>query len=212
MSCRIDHLVITAPDLDSGAELVRRSLGIPLEQGGEHPRMGTHNRVLKLGNAVYLEVISPNPDPDAPKPERPRWFELDRMQPGRPPRLATWAARTTDIRSTLASSSEPLGHPEAMSRGPLSWLIAFPEDGSLPLGGVAPAIIEWRTDHPAGMLREVGCSLVRLELFHPDAGRISGLLESLAIEGNVSVASLRSGEPPHLVAHILTPSGPRTLR
>src|SRR3954469_9291740 len=101
---RIDHLVVTAPDLRSGIELVRNALGVEPQPGGKHAPMGTHNLVLKLGPSIYLEVISP--DPGAPSPGRPRWFELDE---GRPPRLAGWVARTSDIRATAARASEPIG-------------------------------------------------------------------------------------------------------
>ncbi len=66
MPCQIDHIVITAPDLGAGAELVRRSLGVMPQAGGEHARMGTHNLLLKLGDSLYLEVIAPNPN--APEP------------------------------------------------------------------------------------------------------------------------------------------------
>jgi hypothetical protein len=44
--------------------------------GGVHEKMGTYNRVLKLGQGCYLEIIAINPK--AQKPERPRWVELDR--------------------------------------------------------------------------------------------------------------------------------------
>ena len=210
MGCPIDHLVIAASDLGAGADFVRRSLGVRPQPGGEHARMGTHNLVLKLGDSLYLEVIARNPK--APQPGRPRWFELDDLKPDTPPRLATWAARTDDIRSTLAGCSEPLGEVEAMTRGELDWLITIPLDGRLPLGGVAPALIEWRSQgHPASRLRETGCALLRLEAFHPEAARISTLLESISVEGEISVAPLRAGTRPYLVAHIQTPNGPRTL-
>ena len=209
-ACQIDHLVVTAPDLAAGAEHVRRSLGVTPQPGGEHARMGTHNSVLKLGDSLYLEVIAPNPE--APDPGRPRWFELDHLKPDTPPRLATWVARTGDIRSTLAVSSEPLGNVEPMSRDRLSWLISISPDGSLPLGGVAPALIEWRTQpHPATRMQDAGCSLIRLEAFHPEAPRLSALLRSLSAEAAISVAPLPAGKRPHLVAHIQTPGGPRTL-
>jgi len=210
VGCQIDHIVITAPDLVAGAELVRRSLGVRPQPGGEHARMGTHNSLLRLGESLYLEVISPNPD--APKPGRPRWFELDEVKPDTPPRLATWVARTDDIRSTLAACSEPLGNVEPMSRGELNWLITIPSDGSLPLGGIAPTLIEWHTEaHPAARLREAGCSLVRLEAFHTEAPRISALLRSISVEAEISVAPLPAGKRPYLVAHIQTPNGPRKL-
>lgn len=190
-------------------EFVRRTLGVMPEAGGEHPRMGTHNFFLKLGDAVYLEVISPNPN--APKPARPRWFELDHQESNTPPKLATWVARTTDIHSTLAACSEPLGNVEPMSRGQANWLITIPGDGSLPFSGIAPTLIEWRTEHPATKLRGVACSLVRLEAFHPEADRISALLKSISVEGEISVAPLPAGEQPYLVATIQTPSGLKKL-
>ena len=200
---RIDHLIVTAPDLASGAELVRRALGVELQTGGKHASLGTHNLVLKLGDAIYLEVIAP--DPDAPAPGRPRWFELDDR---RPPRLAGWAARTSDIRATAAASSEALGTIAEMSRGDLNWLITIPDDGMLPLGGAAPGLIEWRTPHPAARMRDAGCSLAVLEAFHPDARRVSALLRSLSVRDEVPVSS---AERPHLRARFQTPAGPRSL-
>ena len=210
MSSRIDHIVVTAPDLGAGAVLVRRAFGVALQTGGEHVRMGTHNLLLRLGEALFLEVLAPNPG--APKPGRPRWFGLDEMQPGAPPRLATWVARTTDIRATLAGSSESLGTVEPMSRGRLNWLITIPDDGALPLGGIGPALIEWQTqDHPAAGLRDAGCSLVSLEAFHPEAPRISALLRSILLEGPIAVAPLPAGSRPYLVAHLRTPTGVKAL-
>src|SRR3546814_2032333 len=70
----IDHIVITASSLAAGSEYIYRALGVPLESGGEHPRMGTHNLLLRLGKDVYLEVIAINPE--AQQPGRPCWFEL----------------------------------------------------------------------------------------------------------------------------------------
>jgi hypothetical protein len=208
--CEIDHLVITAPDLASGVEFVRQRLGVVPQPGGEHPRMGTHNCLLKLGESVYLEVISPNPA--APKPDRPRWFELDHLMPDTAPRLATWVARTSDIRATLAAASEPLGDIEPMSRGQLNWLITIPPDGSLPFSGVAPTLIEWSVQpHPATRLPDAGFSFVHLEAFHSEAPRISGLLRSLSLQSEVTVASLRAGSRPFLVAQILTPEGLKTI-
>jgi hypothetical protein len=55
--CYIDHIVITAPDLEVGAEFVRQTLGVIPQSGGAHPRMGTHNLLLRLGDSLYLEVI-----------------------------------------------------------------------------------------------------------------------------------------------------------
>ena len=204
----IDHIVVTSPDLASGVEFVRRQLGVSPQPGGGHPQMGTHNCLLKLGESVYLEVISPNPG--APSPGRPRWFELDQVKS---PRLATWVARTTDLHAAVAASSESLGNIEPMSRDELNWLITIPADGSLPFGGTAPALIEWKTQsHPATKLQDAGCALVRLEAFHPEASRLSALLRSISLQSEVTVSSLSPGSRPYLVARVRTPNGMKIIR
>ncbi len=208
--CFIDHIAVTAPSLEVGAALVREALGVSPQVGGQHPRMGTHNLLVRLGDTLFLEVIAPNAA--APAPSRPRWFALDTLRPNAAPYLAAWVARTSDIHAVASASSEPLGHIEPMTRGTLSWLITITPDGSLPFDGIAPALIEWQTEaHPAAKLQDQGLSLASLELFHPKPARISRLLVSLGLEGPVSVLPTSSGSRPRLVAHINTPLGVRLL-
>jgi hypothetical protein len=207
---RIDHITVTAPTLADGVDYVSRALGVTPRQGGAHPRMGTHNCLLRLGPALFLEVIAV--DPAAPHPGRPRWFALDAMTPHQAPRLAMWVARTSDIHGAARTSPVPVGKVEPMSRGELNWLISIPEDGSLPLDGIAPALIQWHTDgHPAGGMPDLGCSLLRLQGYHPDAARIAGMLDAIGFEDEFSVAVPGAGEAPRLIADILTPHGPRRL-
>ena len=206
----LDHITVAAPSLEAGAAFVSKVLGVSPQPGGEHPRMATHNLLLRLGDAMFLEVISPNPA--APAPSRPRWFALDSLGPQSPPCLSAWVVRTPDIRSAVSAASEPLGNVEPMSRGILDWLITIPEDGSLPLDGAAPALIEWQTDtHPAAKLEDKGLSLARLEIAHPNPDRVSRLLSSLELDAPVSVAALPPGASARLVAHINTPQGLRVL-
>jgi hypothetical protein len=99
-----------------------------------------------------------------------------------------------------------------MSRGALNWLITIPADGSVPLEGTAPALIEWHTDvHPAATLEDDGLSLARLEIAHPNPERVSRLLSSLELDAPVSVLAAPAGASARLVAHIGTPLGLRTL-
>jgi hypothetical protein len=81
---RFDHFVIAAAHLDDGAAWLHDRLGVSMSGGGRHRRMGTHNRLLRLGDGRYLEVIAV--DAAAPAPDRPRWFGLD--QPAMQARLA----------------------------------------------------------------------------------------------------------------------------
>jgi hypothetical protein len=210
LSSRIDHITVTAPSLTAGVEYVSRVLGVTPQKGGEHPRMGTHNCLLKLGDAMFLEVIAVNPD--TPDPDRPRWFALDAIKPAQPARLAMWVARTSDIHAAVRESPVPVGKVEPMSRGALNWLISIPEDGSLPLDGIAPALIQWHTErHPAAGMPDLGCSLIRLEGFHPQADRINRMLEAIGFEGAFSVTQSIPGGQPWLAAEIQTPAGLRRL-
>ncbi|MCD6581619.1 MAG: VOC family protein [Desulfuromusa sp.] len=206
-SCFIDHITITAPTLEVGAELVSQVLGVKPQKGGEHPQMGTHNLLLRLGNSVYLEVMAPNPT--AERPKRPRWFALDEMTSDTSPRLKTWVVRTDDIRSTLKACSEPPGEIEPMSRGELDWLITIPKDGSLPVKEGAPALIQWQIEsHPATQLKDYGLSLSKLQIFHPEPERLLTFLSSINLEGTVEVLN---GDKTRILAHIDTPQGVREL-
>ena len=98
-----------------------------------------------------------------------------------------------------------------MSRGHVNWHITIPKDGSLPLGGVAPTLIQWQEIHPADTLQDLGCSLIRLEGFHPEAEKVNAVLESIGFRGDFSVSLLAPAEQPYLVAHINTPTGQRKL-
>ena len=206
----LDHIAITAFSLEAGAALVADTLGVETQRGGEHPRMATHNRLLRLGESIYLEVIAPNPA--ARSPGRPRWFGLDTLAPHALPALSAWVVRSTDIQASAAAASEPLGDLEPMRRSALDWLITIPADGSVPLEGAAPALIQWHADaHPATRMEDKGCALALLEIFHPDPERISRLLSSLELEAPVAVRQAGPGDPVRLAAHIDTPHGRRIL-
>lgn len=206
----LDHITVTAFSLEEGAKFVSETLGVSLQTGGEHPRMATHNMLLRLGDSMFLEVIAPNPA--AQPPLRPRWFALDDLDAQSPPSLSTWVARTPNIQKAAAAASEPLGNIEAMSRGAFEWLITIPEDGSVPLNGTAPALVEWHTDvHPARTLEDKRLSLAKLEIFHPTPDRVSQLLSSLDLDAPVSVRQAEPGTSARLVAHINTPHGLRLL-
>jgi len=208
--CEIDHLTITAPSLALGAEYVERALGVALQPGGEHPRMGTHNLLLRLGDALFLEVIAVNPA--AQQPPRPRWFALDAVAVDSAPRLVHWVARTQAIRSAPAECLEVTGPIETMTRGALQWLITIPTDGALPLGGAMPALIEWQTPgHPAEKLHDEGCTLRGFEVHTSEHDRVAALLDALALRADAKLVPLRANEATRLVAHFDTPTGPRSI-
>lgn len=201
---KVDHLVIVAEDLEAGARAVAAALGAPMQPGGQHPQMGTHNRLLSLGPAAYLEVIAV--DPAAPAPGRPRWYGLDRMAGA--PRLSNWAARAADIVRALAEAPMGMGAMTEMSRGDLHWQMAIPPSGVWPFDGVLPALINWPGATPHNRLRDRGLTLQRLRLVHPRMGDIRIAWPRLTETAGVV---LEVGPAPALTAEIATPDGLKTI-
>ena len=56
MASGIDHLVIAVPDPDAAAAELTDALGIVFIGGGQHPGLGTFNRIAFLGEA-YLPAL-----------------------------------------------------------------------------------------------------------------------------------------------------------
>lgn len=202
-----DHLVLAAADLDAGAAWLEGRLGVRLAAGGRHVRMGTHNRLLRLGERLYLELIAI--DPEAAAPGRPRWFALDRLPLARGdrPRLIHWVARSTDIYGDAAACTEPLGEILAMERGGYRWRITVPDDGHLPGAGLVPSLIQWDVPiHPAASLADAGCALMKLEAYHPQPASIRGALDSLGLGRQLDVHAADDGQA-LFVAYLRTPLG-----
>jgi hypothetical protein len=201
----LDHIAIAGETLEDAVAHVEASLGVPLDAGGVHVEMGTHNRLLSLGPGIYLEAIAINPD--ARSPERPRWFDLDRFEG--PPRLTNWIARTADLEGALAEAPEGMGVPIAFQRDRFSWSMAVPGTGRLPFDGAAPALIQWDgAVHPADLLEDRGCRLRRLLVQHPEA---AALLEAFPVLGKLADVSVEAGPAPRIAAMIETPGGDRVL-
>ncbi|MEM7490636.1 MAG: VOC family protein [Pseudomonadota bacterium] len=196
----LDHIAVSAATLEAGVAHVKTQLGHGMGPGGFHDRMGTHNRLSGMAGGEYLEVIAV--DPAASRPDRPRWFDLDR-QSG-PPRLSNWIARVDDLDAAVAAHPEA-GVPVALTRGPYRWRMAVPADGILPFDGCFPALIQWDSDPPS--FPESGLALTRLSLTHPDADALRDRLSRLIDDPRVVVAA----GPPGLAAEVETPDGPRTL-
>jgi len=215
VSAAIDHLVIAAETLEQGADYIKQTLGVDIPFGGVHPKMGTHNLLMQLDDALFLEVIAVNPN--AATPTSPRWFGLDdphvRHSIKSGPALLSWVANTPDIKSLMQDTRFSFGHPELISRGDLSWYFGLPEDGRLLAGGLLPYLIEWKTDrHPAGAMKNNGCRLQSLTLYHAHAAWLESILDSINITQQVNIKPLADNTAPYMVAILDTPVGTRELR
>jgi len=206
MAPSLDHLAVATTSIED--RRLDDLLGVDLTPGGKHVRMGTHNRLLRLGPTSYLELIAI--DPQAAAPGHPRWFELDepamkaRLAAG--PRLVHWVAGVD--RTELPSLPIDVGPWEQFQRGDLFWQLTVRGDGKLPADGVAPSLIFWPgSAHPAARLPDVGVTLEALELEHPRAAEIQRQLDLLGLDVRCTHGSVA-----RLVAHLATPAGLRTLR
>ncbi|MEP7280967.1 MAG: VOC family protein [Rubrivivax sp.] len=213
MSTEVDHLVVAAASLDDGARWCESTLGVLPSPGGQHPTMGTHNRLLKLSSPAfpqcYLEIIAI--DAQAPAPQRLRWFGLDDdgLQ-GRlarhGPQLIHVVARSTILethrRSMLNLGLNP-GVPVTAHRdtpaGRLSWQILVRDDGRLEAGGLVPTLMQWDGPHATTQLPDQGCSLQALRL----DGLPAGAKEVLRLHG----VAIDPAAPPGLHATLRTPRG-----
>ncbi|WP_071672774.1 VOC family protein [Nioella nitratireducens] len=196
-----DHLAISCDRLAAGVAHVEAALGVPLAPGGEHPAMGTHNKLLSLGPEEYLEVIAINPD--APGPDQPRWFDIDNFAGA--PRVSNWICRCPDLTSALAAAPAGTGVPWDLERGDLRWRMAVPTDGKLPFDNAFPALIEWQGDaHPAPRLPDRGVRLTALHLTHPEAEALRMALGPLIAEDRLTIAQ---GPTPALEIDLTGPKG-----
>lgn len=207
MTAHLDHLVVAARSLGEGRAWLEGRLNVPTQPGGEHERFGTHNVLLSLGGAAYLEVIAVNPG--APAPARPRWFGLDtlemreRLEDG--PLLIHWVARVPDLDGLDLS---PFGEALDLARGENRWTLTVPGDGSLPGSGVRPSLIRWHTPPPPTRLPDAGVSLLTLRLGTPNPDGLRAVLNTLNFVGEVEVYE---APQPELQAMLETPEGPVTL-
>ena len=205
----LDHLVLGAASLESGGIAFERRAGVRLPPGGAHPRMGTHNRLTRLGDdGAFLELIAI--DPAAPAPARPRWFGLD--EPDTAERVAegfallTWVVAVADLDAALdraRAAGVDAGRAIEQERGELRWRIALPEDGSRVEGGVFPALIEWPPGTAAASrIADLGLRLRTLRLTHPEPERLEG---ALAAVGAAALADVAPG--PRAIAATLSLRG-----
>ena len=178
----LDHIAVSGETLEDARNFVEEALGVPMQPGGEHAVFHTHNALLGLEDGLYLEAIAINPD--APEPDRPRWFDLDRFSG--PPRLTNWICRTDELTDILEKIPVSLGAPVDRQRGDLRWQMAVPETGILPFDNCAPAVISWQTDqHPAARLDQQGVRLRRLMISHPQSGMLLEYLQPYLTDARV---------------------------
>jgi hypothetical protein len=209
---KLDHLTVIAPTLAEGVSHVRACLDLDVPFGRRHGYMGTYNHLLQLGDTVYLEIVAL--DPESEGPGRRRWFGLDDQRKVRDDwkegrRLRGWVARADAIDAVIAGREGIFGEKVPLPVVNSSFDFSIPEDGSLPLDGAAPSIID-RRGKPRSMatIADLGARLRSFSLEHPDPGAVSALYRELDIDRPPAVVR---GPQLRYRALIETPTGPKEL-
>jgi Glyoxalase-like domain len=216
---QLDHLVVLASSLAQGVAWCEASLGVTPGPGGEHPLMGTHNRLVSIASAAfpaaYLEIIAINSEAVHATPAREkRWFDMDNPAlqaavASLGPRLIHWVARTPDVQRavrSLAAMGIDAGRVLEASRttatGLLQWQITVRDDGQRLLDGCLPTLIQWGDVHPADNMAGSGVSLDAVQITSPQAGVLQMAL------GAIGVTQINATPGPSQInASLRTPKG-----
>jgi len=197
---KFDHFAIATENLEQTVSNLEKKFKYPFSSGGEHKVFGTHNRLFRLGD-VYLEVIAINPFATAS--QQPRWFDLDNFN-GKS-RIITWIASTENILELLPNIWNNPGVIKKLSRDNLEWDFTVPKSGIMPMGGAAPALINWgNTKHPALSMVDHGCRLERFLVNTPFAEDLKSILKKILFDQRIEVNFSRNIS---FEAHISTPNG-----
>ena len=217
----LDHLVIMATSLEQGVAWCEATLGVTPGPGGEHPLMGTHNRLLKIASpgfaGAYLEIIAINPIaiPSISTRAR-RWFDMDDLalrahvaQHG--PTLTHFVAKVPDVTAAVAALATQgidrgtvVQAARQTATGLLRWQISVRQDGQRLFDGCLPTLILWGDTHPTDTMPDSGVSLQRLQVQHPQAAALNAAYQTIGLQ--LGPTAVTTG-PARLSAHMQTPKG-----
>ena len=195
----IDHIVIGASNIEKATKQVESLLQTKFSTSGQHSLMATHNRLARLQNSVYTEIIAIDPSASFPKSgfQEKRWFSLDSAQTQR--RLSTgpqplcWVVAVNNIEQSVSNCGYRPGRITEMSRGEFRWKLTVPNNGDLPEGGILPVLIEWpKGKNPAEAMPKSNLILKQITLFHSSPDFIERILSAMDIAGPINI---KLGEP-----------------
>jgi Glyoxalase-like domain len=219
VTAQVDHLVVAASTLDEGVAWCERTLGITPGPGGEHPLMGTHNRLFSIATAqyptAYFEIIAINKGAACARIQgAKRWFDLENealqshlKQNG--PQLVHFVASTLKADVAIQALSqlnidrgELLAASRMTAHGLLSWQITVRHDGQRLMQGTLPTLIEWGDVHPTRHMAASGVTLQSLTASQPNTDALRAAYTAVGLQG-VEVTQYE----PNLVATLQTPRG-----
>lgn len=227
ITAQVDHLVVMAASLDEGVTWCERVLGITPGPGGEHPLMGTHNRLFSIASAAfpraYFEIIAIQPGVTPTRPAgKHRWFDMDdpllqaRVAKNGPQLIHFVASVSGVVSAVKALAAEGLDRGAVVqasrqtASGLLSWRITVRDDGQRLFYGTLPTLIQWgeagedpaQAAHPLDAMPSSGVTLEALQASHPRLEQLQAAHAAIGLAGVV----LKQGAP-NLIATLQTPRG-----
>ena len=164
---KLDHIVLGSFTLEEGTEFLENILQAKLSDIGYHKDMGTHNRVIRISEKVYIEVVAI--DPKRKNLNNRKWFNL----------------HNSNLQSKLKISPQIIGYVienkdrninkyydpffEA-SRDSYKWQFAMPTfknnilDSEIIEAGIIPSLISWKSDKPVYQMKKNQFELISLEI------------------------------------------------
>ncbi len=179
---KIDHIVYTVPNLEAAITNLENRLGVKPVIGGRHATQGTKNALINLDNGAYLEILAA--DDENTNIATPRWMGVDVLTR---PQITRWALKSDDLTADgniLQNHDPALGQTKAGSRqrpdgSTLRWALILPT--SVPEVDILPFMVDWRASdiHPNEAMPDMGCSVVEIQLSHPQPSTIQPVLQEL---------------------------------
>ena len=223
MTAQVDHLVIAASTLADGVAWCESTLGITPGPGGEHPLMGTHNRLFSIATpqypTAYLEIIAINSGAACTRIKgEKRWFDFDHellqnslKKDG--PQLIHFVASSPSADVAIRALSqmgidrgELIQASRMTAEGLLSWKISVRADGQRLLNGTLPTLIEWGDVHPTHHMPASGVTLQSLAASLPNTDKLRSAYTAIHLQG----VGVTQGQP-NLIAALQTQHGLVTL-
>ena len=163
----LDHIVFGSYTLEEGTKFVENILQAKLSDIGYHKDMGTHNRVIRISERVYLEVIAI--DPKSSNLSNKKWFNLDnsklQSKLKKSPQIIGYVIENKDI--NITKHYDPFFE---SSRDIYKWQFAMPSfnknflDSEMLDAGMIPSLIAWKSDKPVYQMKKNQFELISFEI------------------------------------------------
>ena len=164
---KLDHIVFGSFTLEEGTEFVENILQAKLSDIGYHKNMGTHNRVIRISEKVYLEVVAINPKIRNLKNRK--WFNLDNsnllLKLKKSPQIIGYVIESNN--RTISKYYDPFFE---ASRANYKWQFAMPTyknniiDSEIIKTGIMPSLISWKSEKPIYQMKKNQFEIISLDI------------------------------------------------